>query len=55
MKTPGGVLFGKVVSTDGSKSMVVTDSGLKLTVETKELEIVVQPPKIVIKKEASKG
>ncbi len=55
LKTPGGIVFGKLISSDGPKSMVVTDSGLKLTVDTKELEFVVQPPKIVIKKAAPKG
>ncbi len=55
LKTPGGLVFGKLISSDGPKSMVVTDSGLKLTVDTKELEFVVQPAKVVIKKAAPKG
>lgn len=49
VKTPGGLVFGKVVSRDDTKATVVTDAGLRLTVDAKDVEAVTTAPKLVIK------
>ena len=55
IKTPAGPVLGRVASVEGTKLKVVTDSGLKFTVEAKDAEPVVEPPRIVVKQAPKQG
>ena len=55
IKTGNTSLLGRVVGAEGTKVKVVTDNGLKLTVEAKDVEVYLDPPKIVVKQEAKQG
>jgi hypothetical protein len=50
VKTPGGVFFGKIIDRDGKKTTLVTDDGARLTLDTKDVELLNQAPAVAIKK-----
>jgi large subunit ribosomal protein L7/L12 len=51
IKTPGGIFFGKVISKDDKKTILITDDGAKVTLDTKDVEYLGQNPTVTIKKD----
>jgi len=54
VKTPGGLVFGKVISKEEGKVTLLTDAGPTLTVDAKAVEYLAPSPALIIKKEAPK-
>jgi hypothetical protein len=50
IKTPGGVFYGKIIDRDASRTTVVTDDGARLTLDSKDVELLTQTPIVTIKK-----
>ncbi len=54
VRTGAGVVVGRLVANNGTKSLVVTDSGLRLTVNSEDVEPVQQALRVVFKKSPPK-
>jgi hypothetical protein len=52
VKTPGGLVFGKVISKESTKVTLLTDAGLTLTVDAKDVEYLAPAPSLIIKSDA---
>lgn len=50
IKTPGGVIYGRVVERDALRTTVMTEDGAKLTLDSKDVELMSQTPTVSIKK-----
>jgi hypothetical protein len=50
IKTPGGVFYGKVIERDSLHTTVMTDDGARLTLDSKDVELLTQAPIVTIKK-----
>jgi len=49
VKTPGGLLYGKLIERDGERATVVTDDGARLTVPSKDVEALAETPRVQLK------
>jgi hypothetical protein len=50
IKTPGGILVGKVINRDPYQTTIVTDDGARVTLATKQVEILEQNPGVTLKR-----
>jgi hypothetical protein len=50
VKTPGGILVGKVINRDPYQTTIVTDDGARVTLATKQVEILEQNPGVTLKR-----
>ncbi len=51
VKTPGGVFYGKVISRDDQTTTLITDDGARITILSKDVELLVDAPRVSIKEE----
>lgn len=51
VKTPGGVFYGKVISRDDQTTTLITDDGARITILSKDVELLVDAPRVAIKEE----
>jgi hypothetical protein len=51
VRTPGGLLYGRVVLTDDKKTTILTEDGARLTVDTALVERLTEQPRITLKRD----
>lgn len=49
IRTPGGIFVGKIVAREGDQTIIVTEDGVRITLPTKDVELVGENPRLVIK------
>lgn len=52
IRTPGGVFVGKIVSRDADQTVIMTSDGVRITLPTKDVELLTENPRLVIKPKA---
>jgi hypothetical protein len=49
VKTPGGPLFGKIVERDDNHTTLITDSGARVVLDSRAVEVLTEEPKVQIR------